>query len=123
MSLAQINIGLYMGAMLDKERLWKTLELLPYILGGTAAMIGVSVVVAKFLAGHYHFSLVAAFLGMAPGGIAEMCLAGYEHGRGRVHDPDLPDRAGHGAEHNGALRPASGILTRITRGKRAGCRV
>ncbi|MCH4157960.1 MAG: AbrB family transcriptional regulator [Acidaminococcaceae bacterium] len=80
MSLAQINIGLYMGAMLDKERLWKTRELLPYILGGTAAMIGVSVVVAKFLAGHYHFSLVAAFLGMAPGGIAEMCLAGMSMG-------------------------------------------
>ncbi len=80
MNLAQINIGLYMGAMLDKERLWKTRELLPYILGGTAAMIGVSVAVAKFLAGHYHFSLVAAFLGMAPGGIAEMCLAGMSMG-------------------------------------------
>ena len=80
MNFAQINIGLYMGAMLDKKRLWQTRALFPYIFAGTAVMIGTSVVVAKFLAGHYQFSLVAAFLGMAPGGIAEMCLAGMSMG-------------------------------------------
>lgn len=80
MGIAQLNIGLYMGGMLDKERLLKTKELLPYILGGTAAMIASSVVVAQFLASYYHFSLIAAFLGMAPGGIAEMCLAGMSMG-------------------------------------------
>ena len=80
MSIAQINIGLYMGAMLDKEKLLRTRSLLPYILGGTAVMIASSVLVAQFLAAHYHFSLVAAFLGMAPGGIAEMCLAGMSMG-------------------------------------------
>ena len=80
MSLAQINIGLYMGAMLDKARLWQTRSLLPHILGGTAVMIGVSVVVARFLGSCYHFSLVTAFLAMAPGGIAEMCLTGMSMG-------------------------------------------
>lgn len=80
MSLAQINIGLYMGAMLDKQRLWQTRSLLPHILGGTAVMIGVSIVVGRFLAGYYHFSLVTAFLAMAPGGIAEMCLTGMSMG-------------------------------------------
>lgn len=80
MSIAQINIGLYMGAMLDKDKLLRTKSLLPYVLGGTAVMIGSSVLVAQVLAKHYQFSLVAAFLGMAPGGIAEMCLAGMSMG-------------------------------------------
>lgn len=80
MGIAQLNIGLYMGGMLDKERLLRTKTLLPYVLGGTAMMIGTSVVVAYFLSSYYHFSLVAAFLGMAPGGIAEMCLAGMSMG-------------------------------------------
>ena len=31
---------------------------------------------AYYLSGIYGFSLITAFLAMAPGGIAEMCLAG-----------------------------------------------
>lgn len=80
MLIAQANIGLYMGTRLDKKRLLQTKKLLPYIIGGSFTMVAVSVGVAYLLAQYYHFSPVAAFLAMAPGGIAEMCLAGMSMG-------------------------------------------
>lgn len=80
MAFAQVQIGLYVGVMLDKNRLLQTRHLLPYFLTGTAAMILSSVLIAKLLSGYYHFSVIAAFLAMAPGGIAEMCLAGLSMG-------------------------------------------
>lgn len=80
MAIAQINIGLYMGCMLDKSKLYEGRVLLPYIFGGTALMIGVSIGVAFVLSSYYQFSPIAAFLAMAPGGIAEMCLAGMSMG-------------------------------------------
>ena len=63
-----------MGVMLDPKKLSATKELMPYIFSGIVLMIGVSVVVAWSLSERYGFSLVTAFLAMAPGGIAEMCL-------------------------------------------------
>lgn len=43
-------------------------------------LVAVSVVVAHILSARYGFSLVTAFLAMAPGGIAEMALAGMSMG-------------------------------------------
>lgn len=80
MLTAQISIGLYMGMLLEPKKLAATRELLPYVLGGIVLMIGISVVVAWSLSARYGFSLVTAFLAMAPGGIAEMCLAGMSMG-------------------------------------------
>lgn len=80
MMTAQISIGLYMGGTLEPEKLAATKELMPYIFGGTILMIAVSVLVGLSLAERYGFSLVTAFLAMAPGGIAEMCLAGMGMG-------------------------------------------
>ncbi len=60
MNLAQLNIGLYMGCMLDKERLLRTRVLLPVR--------------------YYGIPIVTAFLAMAPGGMTEMCLAGMSMG-------------------------------------------
>ena len=40
----------------------------------------IPVAVAYYLSGIYGFSLITAFLAMAPGGIAEMCLAGMSMG-------------------------------------------
>ena len=80
MDLAQLNIGLFMGCMLDKKRLFQTRTLFPYALAGTALMVAVSTVVAQCLSAWYHFDMVTAFLAMAPGGIAEMCLAGISMG-------------------------------------------
>lgn len=80
MNIAQMNIGLYMGCMLDKERLYRTRLLLPYAVIGTLLIIGGSVVMAELLSRHYGIPLVTAFLAMAPGGVAEMCLAGMSMG-------------------------------------------
>lgn len=80
MGAAQISIGLYMGQLLDAEKLAQTRELLPYTLLGTAILIIISIGVAYMLAAQYGFSLVTAFLAMAPGGIAEMALAGMSMG-------------------------------------------
>lgn len=80
MLTAQISIGLYMGIMLEPKKLVATRELMPYIFGGIILMIGVSIAVAWSLSERYGFSLVTAFLAMAPGGIAEMCLAGMSMG-------------------------------------------
>ena len=80
MNLAQMNIGLFMGCMLDKERLYRTRLLLPYALIGTFLIIGGSVVMAELLSRYYGIPIVTSFLAMAPGGVAEMCLAGMSMG-------------------------------------------
>lgn len=80
MALAQLFIGLVMGSQLDKDRLLNTYKLLPHILIGSAILIFVSVGIAYHLSYLYGCSLITAFLAMAPGGIAEMCLAGMSMG-------------------------------------------
>ena len=80
MNIAQMNIGLYMGCMLDKERLYKTRKLIPYAVAGSMLIIGGSVIVAEIMSCYYGIPIVTAFLAMAPGGVAEMCLAGMSMG-------------------------------------------
>lgn len=80
MAPAQVSIGLYMGMQLDADRIIKTKKMVPFILVGTAFLIVVSIAMANVLSARYGFSLVTAFLAMAPGGIAEMSLAGMSMG-------------------------------------------
>jgi len=80
MRAAQLCIGLYMGMQMDVERLIKTKKMIPYIIIGTAAMIGMSICMGYVLSTRYGFGLITAFLAMAPGGIAEMSLAGLSMG-------------------------------------------
>lgn len=80
MAPAQVSIGLYMGMQLDADRIIKTKKMVPFILVGTALLIVVSIAMANVLAARYGFSLITAFLAMAPGGIAEMSLAGMSMG-------------------------------------------
>lgn len=80
MAPAQVSIGLFMGMQLDADRIVKTKKMVPFILVGTAILIVVSVGMANVLSARYGFSLVTAFLAMAPGGIAEMSLAGLSMG-------------------------------------------
>lgn len=76
MPLAQVSIGLFMGMQLDADRIIKAKNVVPFSLAGTAVMIAVSIVIGQLLSQRYGFSLITAFLAMAPGGIAEMSLAG-----------------------------------------------
>lgn len=80
MMVAQISIGLYMGMLLDPARIKETARLMPFILTGIVIIIAVSIGMAYYLSGIYGFSIITAFLAMAPGGIAEMCLAGMSMG-------------------------------------------
>lgn len=76
MAPAQASIGLFMGMQLDAQRIIETKKILPHVFAGTAFLIVVSIGMAHVLSARYGFSLVTAFLAMAPGGIAEMSLAG-----------------------------------------------
>lgn len=76
MAPAQVSIGLFMGMQLDADRVWNTRKMIPFILFGTAFLIAISIGMAYVLSARYGFSLITAFLAMAPGGIAEMSLAG-----------------------------------------------
>ncbi len=76
MMAAQISIGLNMGMGLDPKELRKLKRILPYTFAGIVVMLVVSIVVAFILSVHYGYSLVTAFLAMAPGGLGEMCLVG-----------------------------------------------
>lgn len=76
MASAQVSIGLFMGMQLDTDKIIKTRKMLPFIIFSTAILITVSVFMANILSARYGFSLITAFLAMAPGGIAEMSLAG-----------------------------------------------
>ena len=80
MIVTQLNIGLYIGTQLEKDRLMALGSTMPHLVLTNAVMIGVSVAMAIFLSGVYGFSLITAFLAMAPGGIAEMCIAGLAMG-------------------------------------------
>lgn len=80
MSIAQLNIRLYIGTKLEKDRLLALRPMIPNLLLGNAAMITSSVVMAIFLSQTYGFSLITAFLAMSPGGITAMCIAGLTMG-------------------------------------------
>jgi membrane AbrB-like protein len=69
-----------MGMILDAKRIAQTRNVLPFVIGGTALLVVISIGVAYVLSDLYGFSLVTAFLAMAPGGIAEMALAGLSMG-------------------------------------------
>ena len=57
MSIAQLNIGLYIGTKLDKDRLLSLRPMVPNLLLGNAAMIASSVGMAIFLSQVYGFEL------------------------------------------------------------------
>ena len=78
MAFAQLHIGLYIGTMLDREKLMKTRQLVPNVLLGSLLMVASSAVLSVLLARLYGFTTLIAFLALAPGGIAEMCLTGME---------------------------------------------
>ncbi|MEG0798631.1 MAG: AbrB family transcriptional regulator [Acidaminococcaceae bacterium] len=80
MAPAQISIGLNMGLGIDLQQIKMLKPLLPYTFFGIVAMLVASIGVAFVLSAHYGFSLITAFLAMAPGGLGEMCLVGLSMG-------------------------------------------
>ena len=78
MAFAQLHIGLYIGTMMDRDKLLKTRELIPNVILGSLLMVASSAVLSVFMSRLYGFSTLTGFLALAPGGIAEMCLTGME---------------------------------------------
>jgi hypothetical protein len=76
LSLAQLSIGIYVGAGLEPKKVKKLMRVLPSAFLGIFAILGISIGVAYLLSYFYGFSLITAFLAMAPGGLGEMCLVG-----------------------------------------------
>lgn len=76
LSLAQLSIGIYVGTGLEPKKVKKLMLILPNVFLGIFAMLAVSIGVAYLLSYFYGFSLITAFLAMAPGGLGEMCLVG-----------------------------------------------
>lgn len=73
-TVAQVSTGIYMGANIKAESMsnWKTL--LPYTVSGIVGILLCSFAIGFILKALYGYSLVTAFLGTAPGGVAEMGL-------------------------------------------------
>ena len=69
-----IGVGIIIFSILSAITLYTENNI--FVLIGTAVLIVISIVMANVLSARYGFSLITAFLAMAPGGIAEMSLAG-----------------------------------------------
>ena len=80
MMLTQSSIGLFIGTQLEPERLSKAKNCIPCVLVGLVVMLLISCAMAQFMASYYHFDIITAFLALAPGGAAEMALAGLSMG-------------------------------------------
>lgn len=80
MIMTQASIGLFIGTQLDPHKLVKAKSCLPCVLLGLVFMLLISAAMAEFMASYYHFDIITAFLALAPGGAAEMALAGLSMG-------------------------------------------
>lgn len=80
MAPAQLSIGLFMGMMMDPVRIAKIKNIFVLTIVASVVILWVTYIIARYFSSWYEFSLVTGFLAMAPGGIAEMALAGMSMG-------------------------------------------
>lgn len=80
MMFTQACIGLFIGTQMDVDRILKAKSSVPCVVIGVAIMLGFTIGMGTFLGRLYGFDGITAFLAMAPGGIAEMTLAGLSMG-------------------------------------------
>ena len=80
MAPAQASIGLFMGMMMDPVKIMKIKKVFVLSVLASFVILCVSYLTAVFFANWYGFTVVTGFLAMAPGGIAEMALAGMSMG-------------------------------------------
>lgn len=73
--LAQLVIGIHLGSRIRLDQLQNWRSLLPYAVGGAFGTVVVAFGTGYFLHYIYYMQLPTAFLGTAPGGLAEMCMA------------------------------------------------
>lgn len=78
--VAQLCMGLYMGTNLNVDNLPSLKTIMPYVIMGAVGVVLFSLGAGWGLALIHDFSAVSAFLGTAPGGIAEMSLTALSIG-------------------------------------------
>lgn len=69
---AQLSMGVYMGQNMQLSSLSNWKQMLPYTLAGSLSLVLFSLGLGELLSRFHSIKLVTAFLGTAPGGIAEM---------------------------------------------------
>jgi len=72
MHTAQLFFGVYMGIVVALENLRRLGRVLPYAVGGAVLLVAFTYLIAFGLTVLTPIDLLSAFLGTAPGGIAEM---------------------------------------------------
>ena len=72
MGAAQILFGTYMGTIVSLEKLQRFGKLLPYTVGGSAALVGFTYLIGFGLTLVTPADLLTAFLSASPGGVTEM---------------------------------------------------
>ncbi|NLI14061.1 AbrB family transcriptional regulator [Pelotomaculum propionicicum] len=72
--ISQLSIGAYLGLSINPTSLENWKKLLPYILGGSIAVVFFSLGIGLLLTRLHSLDLISAFLGTAPGGTTEMGL-------------------------------------------------
>ena len=80
MMITQGCLGLFIGTQMDLDRIVQAKKCVPCVLIGTALMLIFTTCMGTAIAHYYGFDSITAFLAMAPGGIAEMTLAGLSMG-------------------------------------------
>jgi hypothetical protein len=72
LTMSQVCIGTYMGLSFKLNNLKNWKRVLPYVLSGCLAIISFSLLIGFILTLVHNQTLIDAFLGTAPGGMAEM---------------------------------------------------
>jgi len=75
---AQLSMGVFMGQSIQLSSLSNWKRMLPYTLAGSFSLVFFSLGLGELLSRVHSIGLVSAFLGTAPGGIAEMGLTAIQ---------------------------------------------
>ncbi|GEN87814.1 AbrB family transcriptional regulator [Oceanobacillus sp. FSL W8-0428] len=69
--IAQLFIGIYMGLLLERDKLKKMKSHIVYAVGSCVILIGVAFLISEWMA-HYFMDFATSFLSVVPGGVDQM---------------------------------------------------
>lgn len=80
MSAAQLCFGTYMGTIVSLEKMRRFGKVLPYAVGGSAALVAFTYLIGFGLTWVTPCDLITAFLSASPGGLTEMGIVALSVG-------------------------------------------
>lgn len=69
--IAQLFIGIYMGLLLERDKLKKMKSHIVYAIGSCVILIGAAFLISEWMA-HYFMDFATSFLSVVPGGVDQM---------------------------------------------------